>query len=506
MSDRPSVTSASLVAALVENHVLDEARLVSVLGEARHDASLNRLELALLRENVVSGPRLLLLKGIVAGLPILDDASIKVLPTLAASVSKGAGALVLDLPETTVAMVEDTELNVAKVANALGVASFEIWLITAVQFSELHKAAYSDHELDTRPACEDIFEILDEAVRRRASDIHLGVGQSPVLRVDGDLKYLPRQPLSEDWMRTQMRALAGDERMATVAERFDNDFAYSYGDSRFRMNLGADRFGLTLAGRKLPTRIPTPDDLGLPTAIRRFCDLERGLVLVTGPTGSGKSTTLAALLNHINTVEARHIITLEDPIEFYLPSAKSTVHQRELGASFTSFAGGLRQALRQDPDVVLVGELRDLETMRTAITAAETGHLVFGTLHTFDAASTVARLVSGFPAEEQDQVRSQLAYILKGVVSQTLLPLQNGRGRAAAYEVMVSTPAIANNLRKIDGHNQLHQAIETGQNVGMQTMEMALADLVKRSVVREIDAEFKAHDVESFRHRLHGAS
>ena len=198
-----------------------------------------------------------------------------------------------------------------------------------------------------------------------------------------------------------------------------------------------------------------------------------------------------------------HIITLEDPIEFHIPAGRSVIHQRELFESFTSFPGGLRQALRQDPDVILVGELRDLETMKTALTAAETGHLVFGTLHTFDAPSTVARLVSSFPPEEQAQARAQIAYILKGIVAQTLLPRSSGQGRAAAFEIMLSTPAIKNNLSKLDGHQQLKQTMETAQRDGMQTMEISLADLVRSGTVREDDAYHAAPDKEAFSRRLH---
>jgi twitching motility protein PilT len=259
-----------------------------------------------------------------------------------------------------------------------------------------------------------------------------------------------------------------------------------------------------LAARKIPTKIPTPDEISLPLAVQNLVHLDRGIVLVTGPTGSGKSTTLAALLASIARNQSRHIITLEDPVEFHLPSGRSVVHQRELGASFTSFSDGLRQALRQDPDVILVGEMRDLETIRTALTAAETGHLVFGTLHTYDAASTITRIVSVFPPEEQDQVRSLLSYIMKAIISQTLIPNMSGTGRSAAFEVMLATPAIANNLRRIDGQAQLRQTIETSSREGMQTLDMALVELVKRRAISEEHALEKAMFKEDFLRRLHG--
>ena len=247
--------------------------------------------------------------------------------------------------------------------------------------------------------------MFDEAVQREASDIHLSVSVPPTLRVDGSLIYLERAPLTEEWMRQQVVTLFGQESLEEVLTKYNRDGGFSYGPVRFRINVGADMNGLTMAIRRLPSRIPSFDDLGLPLAVRQFCELERGLILVTGPTGSGKSTTLACLLAHIALHQSRHVLTLEDPIEFVLPAKKSIVHQREHKLSFTSFADGLRQSLRQDPDVILVGEARDQETIRAAVTAAETGALVFATLHTYDAASSLGRIVSSYPAEEQEQVR-----------------------------------------------------------------------------------------------------
>lgn len=302
-------------------------------------------------------------------------------------------------------------------------------------------------------------------------------------------------------MRSQIMSILGAEALEEVLRTHNRDAGYGYGSVRFRINVGADMHGRTMAIRRLPSRIPSFDDLGLPNSVRRFCDLERGLVLVTGPTGSGKSTTLAAILSHIALNQPRHILTLEDPIEFVLPSRKAVVHQREAKLSFTSFADGLRQSLRQDPDVILVGEARDPETIRAAVTAAETGALVFATLHTYDAAMAVGRIVSAYPEGEQEQVRSQIAGVLKGVVSQTLLPAVSG-GRVGAFEVLVSTPGIVNNLRKVDGLLQLRQLIATGVKQGMQTMEMHLAQLVRRGLVTEAEAEFKARDNEEFHRHL----
>lgn len=500
-----SITAEALIDALKRERVVDGSELISLLGADRHEITLFKLEQLLVSKNAISDKRLLQLKGMQAGLPILSDDSINAREDFSVDIAKRTGAISLDLPELTVAFIEDLPTNLEYIKTALNGRPFETWLMTATQFRQLFQSLYKDEERDRRPVAGTIYDILDDAVRRRASDIHLSVGQPPQLRVDGALRPTRHQPLDIPWMETELARLAGPVRMERVEETHAEDFAYQFGDARFRCNIGHDTKGLTLAARTLPTKVPSPDDLGLPKAIREFVKLERGLVLVTGPTGSGKSTTLAALLGDIALNYDRHVITLEDPIEFTLPTnGRGLVHQRELHDNFNSFPDGLRQALRQDPDVILVGELRDLETMRTAITAAETGHLVFATLHTFDASSSVGRLVSSFGESEQDQIRAQLAYILKGIVSQTLLPRQTGKGRVAAYEIMTSTPAIANNLKKMDGHHQLRQALETNRKEGMQTMDMALADLVRRGLVRETDAEKKAQDVDDFFRRVRG--
>jgi len=503
MYEGPSLTATDLLKALADQRVLPEEDIVSVLGEARHNIKLPKLESILIQRNILSDESLGLLKGALAGLPILPAATSKVTAELDVTVSRQSGALIVAAQRLTVAFIEDTPVNVDRVARTIGTTDFDVWLCTSQQFANLHRAAYLNEVVDVRKPLGTLADVLDEAIRRRASDAHLSVGQPPKLRIDGRLVSMQVKPADRAWMDSEMLHLAGNHHMQVARETSAADFAYQYGVNRFRCNLGLDTEGLTLAARLLPTSIPSPDDIGLPLAIRKFVDLERGLVLVTGPTGSGKSTTLAALLNQIALKQARHIITLEDPIEFVLAKdGLSQVNQRELGKSFFSFADALRQALRQDPDVILVGELRDPETMRTALTAAETGHLVFGTLHTYDTASSVSRLVASFGAEEQDQVRAQLAYILKGIVSQTLLPHASGKGRVAAFEVMVSSPAVSNNLRKVDGQNSLRQSLETGRELGMQTMEMALADLVRAGQIRHEDAEFRAKDVEDLRRRL----
>jgi twitching motility protein PilT len=497
----PSVTVPLLLDALVSSGAATEAQLVAVLGETRHSIGLNQLEVALVGAGVISASRLLTLKGVVSGLEVYDDPTVPVDPVLEPAVVRRLGAMVLHRQPATVAMVEDLPETIEVLEGMLG-TSFDVWLMTAPQFDEVFRAVYHGDQGVAVDAVRDIFEILDEAVRRRASDIHLTVGEPPAVRVDGNLIRLNRKPLAQDFLRAEMVKLAGEERLQVWDTTHDVDFAVAYGPTRFRVNLGRDRIGMTVAARKIPTDIPSMQELQLPEAVRKLCSLERGLVLVVGPTGSGKSTTLAAMLADIARSQSRHIITLEDPVEFMIPSSRSVVHQRELHQSFDSFSAGLRQALRQDPDIVFVGEMRDIETIRTALVAAETGHLVLGTLHTFDAASTVARVVSSFPADEQDQVRAQLSYILKGVVAQSLLPLGSGKGRVAAFEVMVTNAAISNNLRKVDGHSQIRQTIETSAKEGMQTMEMALVDLVRRGVVRIEEAEMRAPDREAFHRRL----
>ena len=502
MESHQPISADSLQAGLLQYDLCTETQLQQLLGAARHEISLNQLELALINSGTVPNDRLLLLKGTLSGLRIHSDPSVATVSRIPAEASRAIGAFVLDRPSLTLALVEDSEYNIEMAASFLGTADFEVWLITAGQFDALYRSTYTGESTGEDPETRDIFEVLDEGVRRRASDIHLQVGEPPGLRVDGTVIRLPRQPLTQAWIDREVPQLVGPDRYDTVTTTFDVDAAYSYGASRFRVNVGADFRGQTVALRKIPTKVPTLDEIGLPPAARGLCDLERGLVLVTGPTGSGKSTTLAAMLSHIGATYSRHIITLEDPIEFHIPAGKSMINQRELFESFSSFPNGLRQALRQDPDVILVGELRDLETMKTALTAAETGHLVFGTLHTYDASATVARLVSSFPPEEQAHARAQLAYILKGIISQSLLQLASAKGRAAAFEIMLGTPAIQNNLSKLDGHKQLRQTMETSMRDGMRTMEMSLVELCRSGLVREEDARHYAPDRESFDRRM----
>jgi twitching motility protein PilT len=329
---------------------------------------------------------------------------------------------------------------------------------------------------ETRPC--DMNELFRETVRRGASDLHLTADMPPMFRVKGDLAPMACDAYSPEEIETLLGAILSARHREVLREKKSVDFAISANDAgRFRIAAFYQRGSLSVAIRLLHAGIPTFAVLGLPETIAGMADLRDGLVLVTGVTGSGKSTTLATVLDHINTRDRRNIITIEDPIEYIHQNHCSVIHQRELHTDVRSFAEALRDSLRADPDVILVGEMRDLETMRTAIMAAETGHLVFSTLHSRDCVSTVNRLVGAFPAGEQTQIRQQLSSTLKAVVSQRLLPNAAGAGRAPAVEIMISTPGIANLIRQAKD-DMIYSAIETGLQQGMQTMEQSLIRLI----------------------------
>lgn len=502
------VTTQRLIEHLTDAALITAADVISLLGDQRTSQSVNVLEIALVRQNVLNREELLARKAALSGLPAYPDGRTPVRKHLSESAAAQTGALVLERSPLTVVMVEPTLANLTAVSRHLGTQQFEVWTTTAPHFAELLTATYRGGAITNLEVAPDLFTILDSAISRRASDVHLKVGLAPRLRVDGAMVGLQYRPVDQQWVRRAVDAIASERHLAELARKFSTDFAYSFGGARFRVNAANDADGGTMVLRRLPTDLPTADDLSLPTTIRKFAELERGLVLVTGPTGSGKSTTLAAVLNIIIHSSSRHVITLEDPIEFRFPSDRaSLVNQRELGSSFASFPDGIRDALRQDPDVMLVGEMRDQATIRAALELADTGHLVLASLHTADAPSTVQRVVNTFPANEQDAVRVQLAQLLKGCVSQTLLPRATGKGRVAAFEILVSNPAISTNLRKIDGANSLKQTMQTSGPDGMRTMEQSLARLVHDGIVTEPEAAFRAQDVEEFhRQLLHLAS
>jgi twitching motility protein PilT len=346
----------------------------------------------------------------------------------------------------------------------------------------------------------EMIEILKATVQSGASDVHLVIGQPPMVRVDGELRPLKDFPvLTAEESRRIIYALLSDVQRARFDKEWELDFSVAVDTvSRFRANVLLDKKGVEAVLRVISSKIPTPEELQLPPVITDLAKLPRGLVLVTGPTGSGKSTTLACLVNLINEKRHEHILTVEDPIEFIYENKNCVVRQREIGQQTQSFAQALKHALRQDPDVVLIGEMRDLETIAAALTVAETGHLVFGTLHTTDAAQTVDRIIDVFPAHQQQQVRTQLSNCLKAVIGQTLLPRVGGKGRVAAREIMIVTPAIANLIREGKTH-QIYGAIDTSARVGMISLDKALADLAKKGLITTEEALSKANRPEMIR-------
>ncbi|RLQ86455.1 type IV pilus twitching motility protein PilT [Mycetocola zhadangensis] len=348
-------------------------------------------------------------------------------------------------------------------------------------------------------------EALHIVVSLNASDLHVTADAPPMIRVNGGLVAIEGAlPWSRETINAELRAIADERQLAMFEENLELDFAHTLTEeSRFRVNYYMQRGAIGAAFRLIPTEIKRLVDLGVPESVTRFAALPRGLVLVTGPTGSGKSTTLAGLIDLVNRTRADHIVTVEDPIEFMHKNQKSIVNQREVGADTHSFANALKHVLRQDPDVILIGELRDLETISVALTAAETGHLVFATLHTQDAAQTIDRVIDVFPSHQQDQVRTQLAGTLQGVVSQTLVPKASGSGRVVATEVMVITPALSNLIREGKTY-QILSAMQAGKELGMHTMDQHLAELVNSGRVTQQAAEAKAHDPEGFRRMVNG--
>jgi twitching motility protein PilT len=343
-----------------------------------------------------------------------------------------------------------------------------------------------------------IDQFLRLMVQQKASDLHLACGSPPVMRQHGELSRIKFRELAASDMRALLYEIMSEAQRQEFEGRNDLDFAYEVPDvARFRVNVFMQRKGMGAVLRTIPARVLSADELRLPEGVRNFCQLTKGLVLVTGPTGSGKSTTLAAMIDLINETRPDHILTIEDPIEFVHVNKKGLVNQREVGTHTNSFTSALRAALREDPDVVLVGEMRDLETISLGITAAETGHLVFGTLHTNSAAKTVDRIINAFPAEEQEQIRAMLGETLRGVVAQQLLRTADGAGRVAALEVLVGTPAIANLIREGKTH-QIPSMIQTGKKDGMVMMDQAILDLLMKKIITAEEAYARAHNKAEF--------
>ncbi len=348
----------------------------------------------------------------------------------------------------------------------------------------------------------DINSILSLAEEHHASDIHLTVGLPPVLRIHKDLVFVDTDPLTSEDIAELMFAIMTDKQKELFKERLEFDFSYGVkGIARFRVNVFMQRGSIAAAFRRIPFEIPPLDSLGVPPVAHKIIEEERGFVLVTGPTGHGKSTTLAAMIDEINSKYSKHIITIEDPIEYLFKHKRSVVVQREFGTDTLSFPSALRAALREDPDVILVGEMRDLETIATALTAAETGHLVFATLHTNSAAQTIDRIVDVFPPNQQEQVKMQLSSVLLAVISQQLIQKKDKSGLVLATEVLIATPAIRNLIREGKTH-MIPSIIQTSSNMQMQTMEMSLRDLVLKGEITYEDGLRYAFNKESFIHLM----
>ncbi len=344
----------------------------------------------------------------------------------------------------------------------------------------------------------DITELLSFVVKNSASDLHLSAGLPPMIRVHGDVRRINLPPMEHKEVHSMIYDIMNDGQRKVYEENLECDFSFAVPNlARFRVNAFVQNRGAGAVMRTIPSKILSLDDLKAPKIFAELADQPRGIVLVTGPTGSGKSTTLAALVNHKNENEFGHILNVEDPIEFVHESKKCLINQREVGPHTLSFNNALRSALREDPDVILVGEMRDLETIRLALSAAETGHLVFGTLHTSSAAKTIDRIIDVFPAAEKEMVRAMLSESLKAVISQTLCKTMDGTGRVAAHEIMIGTPAIRNLIREAKVA-QMYSSIQTGQQFGMQTLDQNLQDLVKRRIISPTEARAKAANKDNF--------
>ncbi len=344
----------------------------------------------------------------------------------------------------------------------------------------------------------DITELLAFTVKNKASDLHLSSGLPPMIRVHGDIRRINLPALLHKDVHGMVYDIMNDSQRKQYEEFFETDFSFEIPNlARFRVNAFNQNRGAAAVFRVIPSKVLTLEELNCPKIFKEIANQPRGIVLVTGPTGSGKPTTLAAMVDYVNETEYGHILTIEDPIEFVHESKRCLINQREVARDTQSFNAALRSSLREDPDVILVGEMRDLETIRLALTAAETGHLVFGTLHTSSAAKTIDRIVDVFPAAEKDMVRAMMSESLRAVISQTLLKTKDGSGRVAAHEIMIGTPAIRNLIRE-NKVAQMYSSIQTGQNIGMQTLDQCLADMVRRNIVSSAEARMRAQNKDSF--------
>ena len=344
----------------------------------------------------------------------------------------------------------------------------------------------------------DITELLAFSVKNKASDLHLSSGLPPIIRVNGDVRRINLPAMEHKDVHAMVYDIMSDVQRKQYEDTRECDFSFEIPNlARFRVNAFIQNRGAAAVFRTIPSKVLTLEDLNCPKIFKDIADYPRGIVLVTGPTGSGKSTTLAAMINHVNETAYSHILTVEDPIEFVHQPKKCLINQREVGPHTLSFQNALRSALREDPDVILVGEMRDLETIRLALTGAETGHLVFATLHTSSAAKTIDRIIDVFPAAEKEMVRSMLSESLRAVISQSLLKTKDGQGRVAAHEILIGTPAIRNLIRE-NKVAQMYSAIQTGVKEGMQTLDQCLQELLSKGVITKEEARFKAQNKDNF--------
>ncbi len=499
---------------LVERHVLSRDDLAIAMAEARRRSE--PITQVLIRNGMVGEKDLTAALADTVGLRFVDFSETPIHPDAASTVPEDiareriAVGVDFDGPRLVVAFADPgDDAAVTAVGRATG---YEIVAAAGSRYEILHaldqiygagaagEAGAEDGPLGDEAPSVHINDLLDMVLAQQGSDLHLTAGSPPVIRVHGELRPVEGlEPLNGSQIREMVYAILTQKQREKFEDDLELDASYTLpGRSRFRLNVFLQRDSVGAVMRTIPYEIVALKDLGLPPAVASFADMPRGLVLVTGPTGSGKSTTLASLIDIVNREKALHIMTVEDPIEFLHTHKKSVVNQREVGEDTHSFSNALRHVLRQDPDVILVGEMRDLETISTALTAAETGHLVFATLHTQDAPQSIDRIIDVFPSHQQQQIRVQLAATLQGIVTQQLVPTSDGRGRAVAAEVLVATPAIRNLIREGKIH-QIYSLMQTGGKHGMVTMDQSLATLVRTGRISQELAYERCTNVEDLR-------